>query len=35
MDALVTLLLWLAGSAMPIENDPTTQSIVIEDLGAM
>lgn len=35
MDALVTLILWLAGSAMPEENDPTTQSIIIEDLGAM
>lgn len=35
MDTLVTIILWLAGEAMPFENDPTTQSIVVEDIGAM
>ncbi len=35
MDSLVTLIIWLAGGTMPTENDPTTQSIVIEDIGAM
>ena len=35
MDTLVTLIIWLAGDAMSIDNDPTTQSIVVEDIGAM
>ncbi len=35
MDTLVTIILWLAGEAMPIDTDPTTSSIVVEDIGAM
>ena len=35
MDTLVTLIIWLAGGATPTDNDPTTQSIVVEDIGAM
>lgn len=35
MDTLVTLIMWLAGEAMPIDTDPTTASIVVEDIGAM
>ena len=35
MDTLVTLIIWLAGGATPIDTDPTTSSIVIEDIGAM
>lgn len=35
MDSLLTLIIWLAGEAMPTNTDGTTQSIVVEDIGAM